>query len=47
MPKFTIEDYDKMMEDVRQRHRIPLARSPIQRLREVARRRKLPRLPRT
>ena len=46
MGKFTLEQYDAMMEDVRQRHKIPLTRSPIQRLREIAKRR-LPRLPRT
>jgi len=44
MAKFTIEDYDKLMEDVRQRRRKP-AGNLIERLREAARRRK-PRLPR-
>ncbi len=44
MAKFTIDDYDKLLEDVRQRRRKPTG-NLIERLRGAARRRK-PRLPR-
>ena len=44
MAKFTIDDYDKLMEDVRQKRRRPTG-TLIERLRETARKRK-PRLPR-
>ena len=43
MAKFTIKDYDNLMEEVRQKHRKP---DLIQRLKETAKRRRLPRLPR-
>ena len=42
--KFTLDDYDNLMEGVRQKRRTPIV-SPIQRLRESIRGRK-PKLPR-